>query len=84
MALPPPPRAPQAAAAQGRWPAEASGECAACRAPDCAVALLPTDDIAGAREARGVPREALDSMGERFLRFLERVEARADPEARAA
>lgn len=23
-------------------------------------------------------------MGERFLRFLERVEARADPEARAA
>ncbi|MCI0574413.1 MAG: dipeptidase, partial [Myxococcaceae bacterium] len=38
----------------------------------------------GALEARGVPREALDSMGERFLRFLERVEARADPEARAA
>jgi membrane dipeptidase len=37
-----------------------------------------------ALEARGVPRASLDSMGERFLAFLARVEALADPALQAA
>ena len=37
-----------------------------------------------ALEAHGIPRAALDGMGEKFLRLLEQVEAKADPAARAA
>lgn len=37
-----------------------------------------------ALEAHGVPRPALDGMGEKFLALLEKVEAKASPTARAA
>lgn len=40
-------------------------------------------DLFDALERHGLPREALDGSAERFLKVWERVEAAADPEARA-
>jgi membrane dipeptidase len=40
-------------------------------------------DVWSALLANGVPREALDGMGEAFLRLFEQVEAHASPEVRA-
>lgn len=53
----------------------------------CPAGLRNSEDLPGlfaAIEAHGVPRSALDAMGERVLRALEAVETRADPAARAA
>jgi len=41
-------------------------------------------DLWAALEAHGVPHAALDGMGERFLTLVEKVEAKAKPEAKAA
>jgi membrane dipeptidase len=41
------------------------------------------NQVWGALEASGIPRNSLDSMGERLLHFLERVESRADEAAQA-
>ena len=38
----------------------------------------------GALEASGIPRAALDGMGEKFLQHVERVEGRADDSAQAS
>jgi membrane dipeptidase len=40
-------------------------------------------ELFAALQAHGIPRAALDGMGERFLHLLEQVEAKADPSARA-
>jgi membrane dipeptidase len=51
----------------------------------CSGGLRNTSDLNGffsALEASGVPRAALDGMGERFLKVLEAVEAKASPAAR--
>ncbi|MCU0698649.1 MAG: dipeptidase [Myxococcaceae bacterium] len=52
----------------------------------CANGLRNASDLPGlfaALEANGVPRAALDGMGDEVLRVLEVVEARASPAARA-
>jgi membrane dipeptidase len=52
----------------------------------CANGLRNASDLPGlfaALEANGVPRDALDGMGDEVLRVLEAVEAKADPRARA-
>jgi membrane dipeptidase len=52
----------------------------------CPEGLANTNALPGffaALEASGVPRAALDGMGERFLKVLAGVEAKADPAARA-
>lgn len=52
----------------------------------CPEGLRNTSDLPqlfAALEQRGVPRAALDGSGERLLRILEQVEAKAKPEARA-
>lgn len=52
----------------------------------CPDGLRNTSDLPqlfAALEQRGVPRAALDGMGERLLGILEQVEAKADPQARA-
>jgi membrane dipeptidase len=52
----------------------------------CAHGLRNASDLPGlfaALEANGVPRDALDGMGDEVLRVLDAVEARADPRARA-
>lgn len=41
-------------------------------------------ELWAALEAHGIPRAALDGMGEKFLALVEKVEAKAKPEARAA
>ena len=41
-------------------------------------------ELFSALEAHGVPRAALDGMGERLLTLVEMVEARSDPAARAS
>jgi membrane dipeptidase len=51
----------------------------------CATGLRNASDLPGlfgALEANGVPRAALDGMGDEVLRLLEAVEAKADPAAR--
>jgi membrane dipeptidase len=58
------------------------------RAPSggrCPQGLRNTNDLSAffaALEASGVPRAALDAMGERFLGVLSEVEAKASPAAR--
>lgn len=42
------------------------------------------DQLWAALVAHGVPRDALDGMGDTFLALVEKVEAQAKPEARAA
>ncbi len=52
----------------------------------CQSGVRTTADVGAvlaALKAEGVPAESLGGMGERFLKLLEKVEAKADPAARA-
>ncbi len=51
------------------------------RCPDGLRHMGDVPALWGALEGQGVPRSALDGMGERLLELVERVEAKADPAA---